>query len=211
MVFQSSPKIKLTSSQQQLLDFIKDYYVENGFPPSYREIQKHFGYKAVGTVQDHVRALIQKGALEKPSPSASKKARSLVLPSHQKMRAKRIPVFGEIAAGGPREGIQTDLGSVVMGEEFASGDCFALRIVGNSMIDIGMFEGDYVIVDRSQKVKTGDIVVALLDGEVTVKRYVEQKGKVFLVPENKSLIPIEVKTDRFQIQGKVTGLQRKIS
>jgi repressor LexA len=193
------------------LEFIEWYYAENGFPPSYREIQRHFGYKAVGTVQDHVRALIQKGVLEKPSSKNSKKARALIPSSHQKTKAKRIPIFGEIAAGGPREAIQTDLGSLVMGTEFAQGDCFALRVVGNSMVEIGMFEGDYVIVDRSQKVKSGDIVVALLEGEVTVKRYVEQKGRVFLVPENKNLKPIEIKTEQFQLQGKVTGLQRKIS
>jgi len=213
MVNESSKKPSLTENQKALLDFITAYQEENGFSPSYREIQKHFGYKAVGTVQDHVRALIQKGALQKSYGQSSKKAKALVPASLNSSRttrlAKRISVFGEIAAGGPRESLQTKLGSLVVGDEWASRDCFALRVVGNSMVDIGMFEGDYVIVEKKEKVQSGDIVVALLEGETTVKRYQEKSGKVWLIPENAQLKPIEVKSDDFQIQGKVIGLQRK--
>ena len=206
---ESRAKIPLTQNQAHLLEFIKTYSQENGFPPSYREIQRHFGYKAVGTVQDHVRALIQKGALQKSYGQNSKKARALIPSGPKPSSGKNIPIYGEIAAGGPREAIQTELGNLIIGEDLASGDCFALRVVGNSMIDIGIFEGDFVIVDRNQKVKNGDIIVALLEGETTVKRYRETKGKIFLIPENRTLKPIEVSTEDFQIQGKVTGLQRK--
>jgi repressor LexA len=206
---ESRAKIPLTQNQAHLLEFIKTYSQENGFPPSYREIQRHFGYKAVGTVQDHVRALIQKGALQKSYGQNSKKARALIPSGPKPSSGKSIPIFGEIAAGGPREAIQTELGNLVIGDDLASGDCFALRVVGNSMIDIGIFEGDFVIVDRTQKVKNGDIIVALLEGETTVKRYRETKDKILLIPENRTLKPIEVTTEDFQIQGKVTGLQRK--
>jgi repressor LexA len=206
---ESRAKIPLTQNQAHLLEFIKRYSQENGFPPSYREIQRHFGYKAVGTVQDHVRALIQKGALQKSYGQNSKKARALIPSGPKPSSGKSIPIFGEIAAGGPREAIQTELGNLVIGDDLASGDCFALRVVGNSMIDIGIFEGDFVIVDRTQKVKNGDIIVALLEGETTVKRYRETKDKILLIPENRTLKPIEVTTEDFQIQGKVTGLQRK--
>ena len=206
---ESRVKIPLTQNQAHLLEFIKTYSQENGFPPSYREIQRHFGYKAVGTVQDHVRALIQKGALQKSYGQNSKKARALIPSGPKPSSGKSIPIFGEIAAGGPREAIQTELGNLVIGDDLASGDCFALRVVGNSMIDIGIFEGDFVIVDRTQKVKNGDIIVALVDGETTVKRYRETKSKILLIPENRTLKPIEVTTEDFQIQGKVTGLQRK--
>jgi repressor LexA len=206
---ESRVKIPLTQNQAHLLEFIKTYSQENGFPPSYREIQRHFGYKAVGTVQDHVRALIQKGALQKSYGQNSKKARALIPSGPKPSSGKSIPIFGEIAAGGPREAIQTELGNLVIGDDLASGDCFALRVVGNSMIDIGIFEGDFVIVDRTQKVKNGDIIVALLEGETTVKRYRETKDKILLIPENRTLKPIEVTTEDFQIQGKVTGLQRK--
>jgi len=209
MVFESRQKRELTSVQQALLEFIQTYWGLNGFAPSYREIQKHFGYKAVGTVQDHVQALIQKGALQKSYGSQSKKARALLPRGPQTIPGKRIPVFGEIAAGGPREAFQTELASLVIGEEMASPQCFGLRVVGNSMVDAGIFEGDYVIVDPSQKIRSGDIVVALLEGETTVKRYVEKNGKIYLVPENIHLKPIEIQSERFEIQGKVTGLQRK--
>ena len=209
MVFESRQKENLTATQKALLEFIQGFWEANAFAPSYREIQKHFGYKAVGTVQDHVEALIQKGALQKSYSSHSKKARALMPRGTQTIPGKRIPVFGEIAAGSPREALQTELGSLVIGEEMASRNSFALRVVGHSMVDIGIYEGDYVIVDPSLKIRSGDIVVALLDGETTVKRYLEKNGKIYLVPENKNLKPLEVQSDHFQIQGKVTGLQRK--
>jgi|688.fasta_scaffold180381_2 repressor LexA len=208
MVNESIAKSELTENQAAVLRFIKAYFAENGVPPSYREIQKHFDYKSVGTVQDHVRALIKKGALEKSYGSNSKKAKAL-LPSGQKMGGvKRLPVYGEIAAGGPREGVQLELGTIAVGEELAQGECFALRVVGNSMIDAGIFEGDHVIVEKKAKIKNGDIVVALLNGETTVKRYQQKSGKIYLIPENSTMKPIEV-TGNFEIQGKVTGLQRQ--
>lgn len=209
MVNESRVKSELTENQSAVLRFIKAYFSENGVPPSYREIQKHFDYKSVGTVQDHVRALIKKGALEKSYGGNSKKAKAL-LPSGQKMGGvKRLPVYGEIAAGGPREGVQLELGTIAVGEELAAGECFALRVVGNSMIDAGIFEGDHVIVEKKAKIKNGDIVVALLNGETTVKRYQEKSGKIYLIPENATMAPIEVRGGNFEIQGKVTGLQRK--
>jgi len=209
MVNESRTKTPLTESQALLLEFIKGYLQTHGFPPSYREIQKHFGYKAVGTVQDHVRALIQKGVLQKTYGQNPKRARALVLSGEKIPKGKVLPIYGEIAAGGPRESVQTDLGSLLVGEDLVSGDSFALRVVGNSMIDIGIFEGDLVIVEKTPKVKNGDIVVALVDGETTVKRYREKNGKVFLIPENREMKPIEIKNESFHIQGKVTGLQRK--
>ena len=86
----------------------------------------------------------------------------------------------------------------------------ALKVVGDSMIDVGIIEGDILIVERKTRVKSGDIVVALLEGETTVKRYLEKGGKLFLVPENSKMKPIAVQSDNFSIQGKVVGLQRRI-
>ena len=199
----------LTEQQAEVLHYIQRVFQEQGYAPSYREIQNHFGYKSVGTVQDHVRALIQKGALEKSFSKHSKKARALVPKNLSRQSQPRIPIYGEIAAGGPRESYATELGSLVVSEEYNPTETFALRVVGTSMIDIGIFEGDYVIVVRTQKVKSGDIVVALLDGETTVKKYRKDQTGVWLVPENSSLKPIPVTSENFQIQGKVVGLQRK--
>ena len=199
-------KKPLTESQEAVLKFIKSHSLDAGSPPSYREIQAHFGYKAIGTVQDHVKALVTKGCLEKPDKTRA--ARSLI-PAGQKLEGmKRIPIYGEIAAGGPREAMQLELGSMVI--PATKGASFGLRVVGDSMIEVGILEGDHIIVEQNARIKSGDIIVALLEGETTVKRYVEKAGKVFLVPENRKMSPIPVNGRRFEIQGKVVGLQRKI-
>ncbi|NDD05928.1 MAG: repressor LexA, partial [Proteobacteria bacterium] len=193
MVIESRNKNGLTQHQAAVLEFIQTYCRETGVSPSYREIQKHFNYKSVGTVQDHVRALIKKGMLEKTYGQNSTKARALLPRNQKRTMGKTLSVYGEIAAGGPREGVELELGTIVVAEEFAEGECFALRVVGNSMIEAGIFEGDYVIVKKSTKIKSGDIVVALIEGETTVKKYQEKNGKIYLVPENSSMKPIEVK------------------
>lgn len=195
----------LSPQQQAVFNYISAHYEEHGTAPSYRDIQAHFGFKAVGTVQDHVKALIQKGKLEKPD----KKARGLIPVGKKLEGSKRLSIYGEVAAGGLRQTEQIDLGSIVVSETLAQGECFALRVVGNSMIDIGMYEGDHVVVQRGTRIKNGDIVVALVEGETTVKRFEKKGGEVLLVPENKRMQPINVTKKSFEIQGKVVALQRK--
>ena len=203
---QPSSENNLTESQSGILSFIRRYCETSGAPPSYREIQKHFGYKAIGTVQDHVKALIKKGFLEEPG----KKARGLVPKNFSWEGVKRIPIYGEIAAGHTRDSAQLELGALIIADNFAADPCFALRVVGNSMIEAGIFEGDHVIVERTSRVKTGDIVVALLNGETTVKRYLDKGEGIFLVPENREMRPIKVEQGKLEIQGRVVGLQRKL-
>lgn len=202
-------KPPLTESQKAILKFIQDSCQKTGVAPSYREIQKHFGFSAVGSVQSHVKALKAKGALEDTNSGPKRRARGLI-PSGQKWEGMRqLAVYGEIAAGGPRDAEQMNLGNVLVSEDLCDGECFALRVVGTSMIEAGIFEGDHLIVKKTNRVRNSDIVVALLDGETTVKRYQEKNGKISLVPENRTMKPIEVTSQRFQIQGKVVGLQRR--
>lgn len=211
MVIRSSKNKQLTESQTKVFEFIKSFLNEHGVPPSYREIQHHFGYQAIGTVQDHVRGLIEKGVIEKTiRGKKNTPARSLLPKSHRLQGIRRIPVYGEIAAGGPRDSAQMELGEVVIAEEKTQRECFALRVVGDSMIDVGIFEGDNLIVEMRERAKNGDIVVALLDGETTVKRYQLEAQEVLLIPENKKLKPISTRGKNLQIQGVVVGLQRKI-
>lgn len=211
MVSKSSEQNVLTSPQQQVLRFIKDQYELLGVSPSYREIQHHLGYQAIGTVQDHVKALIKKGCLERASLPAGRNARTLVPRGYKPERTARIPIFGEIAAGGTRDSAQVELGTMFVADSFARDSCFALRVVGNSMIDAGIFEGDYLIVDGGATVADGDIVVALLNKETTVKRLQKKDGEILLIPENRLMEPIAVRgNDHFEIQGKVIGLQRKL-
>ncbi len=199
----------LTDAQKAILEFIEKATEENGAPPSYREIQEHFGYKAVGTVQDHIKALIQKGALEKAS-GENRRARGLVSLQRKVTNAKRVEIYGEIAAGSPRDSQSVSLGSLVIDEALSRKPSFALRVVGDSMIEVGIFEGDLLIIEKNHAVKNGDIIAALVDGETTVKRYVEKEAAIYLVPENKRLKPLRITKQQFEIQGKVVGLQRKI-
>ena len=211
MVNRSTKKTQLTESQKVVFDFIKSFIRSRSVPPSYREIQSHCGYKAVGTVQDHVRALIEKGYLEKAElQGQGRVARALIPKGLMLTGVKKITVYGEIAAGGPRNSEQLELGEIVISEELVRGECFALRVVGDSMIDAGIFEGDHVIVHQEARIKEGDIIVALLEGETTVKKYSVKNGEIFLVPENKKMKPISTRGKTLEIQGRVVSLQRKM-
>lgn len=203
-------KQSLTKYQETVLNFIKDTCATRGAPPSYREIQEHFGYKAVGSVQGYVRALIRKGYLEDPRADKGKRKARVLFPSgFRPQGTQRIPIYGEIAAGALRETPQVELGSLVISTESTRKPCFALRVVGDSMIDVGILEGDHLIVERVTRARTGDIVVALVGGETTVKRYKETAQGIFLVPENKTMKPIKITDKQFRVQGRVVGLQRK--
>jgi repressor LexA len=213
MVYRSTPKnsfSELTTTQSEILAFIRERCVESGMAPTLREIQKHFGYKAIGTVQDHLKALLKKGFLENAGAKKDRRqARGLIPMGLRAGGTKRIPIYGEIAAGSTREADQLELGTLKIASEDARDPCFALRVVGDSMIEVGILEGDVLIVERNATVKSGDIVAALLNGETTVKRYLKREGEIFLVPENKKMKPIPVTTEDFKVQGRVVGLQRK--
>lgn len=206
----------LTPSQRQVLDYIRERCELSGMPPSFRDIQAHFGYRAVGTVQDHVKALVKKGFLERPK--SRRLARSLMPRDFQPATAKRVPVYGQVAAGSPREAEQLEIGTLVIENlahssspsrpRISKPQTFGLKVKGESMIEAGILEDDTLIVEPGVPVRSGDIVVALIDGESTVKRYLVVEQEVFLVPENRSMKPIKV-TGPLQIQGKVVGLQRK--
>jgi len=197
----------LTKNQEAILHFVKER-CEQSQPPTYRDIQQHFGYGSVNAVQGHVKALIKKGVIERPPIEKGKRARGLVPTGYRQKRFRRIPIYGEIAAGSPVETTQTELGAIMVAETIAKGPAFALKVKGDSMINAGIFEGDYVVVESRSEIKNGDIVVALITGENTLKRYVKKEGKIWLIPENTKLKPIAV-TGELQIQGKVVGLQRQ--
>lgn len=198
----------LTKGQAKVLEFIRARYQSEGIPPSYRDIQKHFGFRAVGTVQDYVRALKEKGALERPGNRKVRRARQLMPKGSVTSGIKTIPIYGEIAAGATRESEQIPLGEIVMpGDGKAQ---FALRVTGNSMINAGIFEGDLLLVDPKARAAKGDIVVALVEGETTVKRFYPRGEWIELHPENSDMKPIVVQAKSVQIQGRVVGLQRKI-
>ncbi len=202
----------LTDKQNQVLDFIREYQLENGSSPTIKEIRQYMKVNSDNSVLKHLNALVEKGYIEKGDTP-----RSIGLLADVKERFEAAsqtyfaPVLGCIPAGGPivsEENI-IDRYNIDISMVKTPASTFLLRVVGDSMIDIGIMEGDLVIVDSSIQPKLGDVVVALVDGGNTVKRYmIDRDGRIFLRPENAMYSDIYPETELW-IQGVVTGLVRK--
>ncbi len=191
----------LTEIQKKILSFIEEEVALKGAPPTLRTIGQVFGFNAIGTVQGHIQALIHKGFLEKDLG----KARGIRLTQFE--GAMGVPILGSIPAGIPREAIETKLGTLPVPYHLAKkGKIFALKVKGESMVGAGICDGDWVIARHQETAEHGDLVVALIDGEATVKKLERKGGKIRLLAENPLFSPIEVK--EIQIQGKVVGVQR---
>lgn len=196
---------QLSPKQAEILEFIEGYLAQDGRPPTLRDIAHHFGYGAVGTVQDHVRALIHKGYLQKEAG----RARGLRL-AHR-AGALDVPILGSVPAGRPVEAIHDSHGSLSMPSRGASrgSELFALHVKGESMIEAGIMNGDYVIVRKQEHAEHGQIVVATIDGEATVKYLEKRGGRVRLLPANPRFEPIEIPPGSDNaIQGVVVSVQR---
>lgn len=199
----------LTERQQAILDFINEYVQKNGFPPSVREIGSHFGvYPA--TVQDHISALQRKGYLQK-KPFQS---RTLSVASTSR-RAERagtaIPIVGKVAAGMPLLAQENIEEMIQLPKEWAPAGAFLLKVQGNSMEGAHILSGDYVLVHPQETAANGEIVVALIGDEATVKRFYRSERGITLKPENPKFVPIEIERNEaasFKLVGKVMGVLR---
>ncbi len=211
-------KKELTERQREILDFINQFLGENGYPPTLREIGKHFQISSTFGVKRHLDALEKKGYLNVESNAS--RGISLIkedtglsdLAAALKNEVfSKIPVVGRVAAGSPILAMENIEGSVIIDPAFIKNaeDAFALRVSGDSMINAGIFENDLVIVSPNEKGINGDVIVAMLDDEVTVKTLEKKQNKIRLIPENDSYKPIEIKnTNDFSIVGKVKGVVR---
>ena len=197
----------LTPPQQKLLTYILDSIRKSGSPPTVREICAKFGYRSTGTARDHLGALEIKGYLRK----LPGKSRGLVPSNWSKLlRADfllPIPILGRVPAGGPLLAEENIEGSLDLSEEFAGQKTFALKVHGDSMIEAGICEDDLVVVRSQEHAEPDEIVVALVDGEATVKRLARRNGKLWLQPANPRYEPIPVTGDT-RIIGKVIGVIR---
>jgi len=199
-------RARLTKRQRQILNWIKGFIDEHGMPPTVREIGAAFGIGS-SSVFDHLKALERKGYLRRGDMGA----RSLILEGQERNEdaTQHLPVIGRIAAGSPIEAVEDDLGSIPVNRKLLRGrGGFALRVEGDSMIEAGIHDGDYVIVREQQTAENGDIVVAVIDGEATLKRFYKEKDGVRLEPANGKMEPVEVRSGDFRIQGKVIGVMR---
>jgi len=193
----------LTKKQKEIFDHIAGFIEENGYAPSYREIAKEFNLSSVATVAEHVNTLKSKGYLDIEPGSA----RSVQISDEFKEDSAFVPLLGYIAAGFPIEAIRTSE-ILDIPRDMSGPNVFALKVRGDSMIDDGILDGDYVIIERCHNPRNGDIVVALLDKDnVTLKRFYKERNFVRLQPANKKYAAI--KTKSVQVQGKVKGVIRK--
>jgi repressor LexA len=193
----------LTKKQKEVLDYITEYVRENDYSPTQKEIQEHFGFKSLGSVQDYIKYLINGGHLVNDSHSV----RGL-MPSSVQQNTEDIPLLGSIAAGVPIEAIEnSDRISVPM-HMLGKGQYYALKVKGESMIDDGILSGDVAIIKHQNQAENGQIVVAVVENETTLKHYFKKSKHLELHPANKSMKPILVKDKECEIRGVMVGLIR---
>jgi len=195
----------LTPKQQRLLSFVQEYAEAKGYAPTQWEIAHRFKLKSLGSVQNYLKALESKGYLSK-----AWNGKRAIRVNACGANAVTIPLAGVVAAGSPIEAIERSETLEVPASLLRGGDNFALKVRGESMIDDGIREDDIVIVRRQAIAENGQTVVAMIDGEATVKRFYKRSQHVELRPANEKMQPILVERCRgFQILGVVVGLIRK--
>ncbi len=192
---------KISKKQAEVFNFIKGYIDENGVSPSVREIAKAVDLTSPSTVQHHIVSLIDKGYLEKGDANQK---RTLKI-AKRSNTAQYVPLIGTVTAGNPILAIES-IEDYIPAPVSGSAEHFALRVRGDSMINAAIEDGDIVIVERTPVAENGDIVVALIEDEATVKRFYKENGHFRLQPENDSYEPIIV--DELAVLGKITALIR---
>ena len=243
MAMTDDSKEPLTDRQRQALDFIGTYIHSRGYPPTLREIGEHMGIRSTNGVNDHLKALEKKGYLEREDLK-SRALRPLSLSSGEPIRrdgrdqrddengaggqllpfGRRgeehlvdVPLLGRVAAGQPILAVE-DAEETVRVDRFFLGagtrEVFALRVKGDSMIEAGIFDGDFIFVRKQVTAERGDVVVAMIDGEATVKYYHPEGDQVSFKPANQAMQPIVVRKRDFKsvdLLGIVVGVYRKLN
>ncbi len=207
-------KKELTEKQNNILSFIDESISANGYPPTYREIGKQFGISSTFGVKRHIDALIKKGYVT--AESNSNRTLSIVDNSTKNKpvsfdNSLEIPIVGRVAAGQPILAQENIDGNIILDRSMINGrsDCFGLKVKGDSMKNAGIYEGDLVIVSPQKDANNGDIVIALLGDEATMKRFMKTKDRVVLRPENDDFSDIVVEDiESFSLIGKVVGVFR---
>ncbi len=208
---------KLTERQQLVFDFIADYFQRKGMPPTVREIADGLDFKSPNSVQEHLRLIEKKGWVELRRGIArgifpiSPEIVQTESPQVREISAKRLPLIGSVAAGTPitaEENIENEI--VVDAELFGGDDLFTFRVAGDSMVEAGIHNGDFVIVRKQNVARDGEKIVALINGDTTLKTYYNKGDHVILHPENSRLRDIIVdEHSHFSIAGKMVGLIRR--
>jgi repressor LexA len=201
--------LQLTKRQQEIFDFVRRYGSEHGYPPTVRDIGKAIGLTSSSTVHAHLANLEKLGVLKR-DPTKPRALEVLVDKARGAVSLGSLPLVGQVAAGSPVLADE-NIEEYVSVPEIAGGDEgeFVLRVKGDSMINAGILEGDHVIVRKQDTAKNGEIVVALVGEEATVKRFYREEDHVRLQPENDAMDPIL--TRELKVLGRVVGVCRRVS
>ena len=202
-------KGKISAKQQEILEYIKNQILDHGYPPAVREICEAVNLKSTSSVHSHLATLEKNGYIRR-DPT---KPRAIEIVDDEfnltRRELRNIPIIGEVAAGQPILAEQNIAGYFpVSSDDLPSGELFVLKVRGESMINVGIYDGDQIFVQQTPVARNGDIVVALVEDSATVKTYYKEEGRYRLQPENDTMDPIYV--DEVVILGKVVGLFRRM-
>jgi repressor LexA len=204
-----------TEKQQRILDVIRDFTAEMGYPPSVREIGERVGLSSSSTVQSHLKTLERHGLLRRdPTKPRALVPADMVLravpPVDDRPESVSLPIIGRVAAGVPITAAENLEDTFVLPASFVkrNNGAFMLRVKGDSMIDAAILDGDLIVVDPRPSAENGEIVVAMIDGEATVKRFYREAGRIRLQPENRDMAPIYA--DDVTVVGRVEAVVRRL-
>jgi len=201
----------LSPRQRQILEYILQHIETHGYPPTVREIGEAVKLSSSSTVHAHLKNLEEAGLIRRDAVlTRAIKVVAGTTASFKPRKLVSLPVLGRVAAGKPTLAVEDIEDVFPLPEDFLSGqDGFMLKVHGDSMVDDGIRDGDYVVVRRQPSAENGDTVVAMVDGEATVKRFYKERNRIRLQPANSSMQPMFL--DDVQIVGKVVGLVRKMA
>jgi repressor LexA len=196
---------RLTAKQRQIYEFIKEKIESRGYGPTVREVMHAFGIKSPNGVMCHLNALVNKGCILRQGKSA----RAIQLVDHRRPGTAELPLLGLVAAGAPTQAVEQE-DKLDFGDLFVGTDHYALKVRGQSMIEDHIDDGDYVVIRKQETAENGERVVAMIDSEVTLKRFHRERGQIRLDPANGKMQPIYLDpTADNRILGVLVGVLRK--
>jgi repressor LexA len=201
--------MKLTEKQKVFLGYISRYMEDWGRSPSFEEICSHFGFTSYNTVTTYLKTLERKGYIRLPRKKNQKRAIEVISPVET--RRFEFPLLGRVAAGKPIEAVEDMDVIEVPPSMIGQGDHFVLQVKGDSMKEDGILDGDFIVVRKQPTAENGETVVALINDEVTIKKYYKRKNYVELRPAHTGMEPIIVKQGGFRIDGRIVGVMRHLN
>jgi len=196
----------LTDRQKAVLDFLKSFLSENGYPPTVREIGSHFNMQWAAA-KNHLKALESKGYIR----VNQYKSRGIEILGMKQAEGFMAPLVGKIRAGNPILAVEDITAHILLDKSlFPSEEAFTLKVSGDSMIEAGILDGDFIVVNQQSSLNNGEIGVILIHDDATVKRFYKNKNSITLKPENRTLEPISYSLENVSILGRVVGVIRKM-